>query len=75
MLTKRELTVLKKALPADGYQKVADKLISISKDSVRKTLNEPKRYNKEIITTALAVIEEYKQELSEIKSQIKEIAS
>lgn len=75
MLTKRELTVIKKALPANGYQKVADKLSDVSKDSVRKVLSEPKRYNKAIIYTALAVIEEYKQEVSDVKNKIKEIVS
>jgi DNA-binding phage protein len=74
MITKRELTQIKKALPENGYQLIAEKA-GTSKEAIRKVLSEPKRYNPTIIKTALSVIKDYKQEILALKTEIKEVTA
>jgi|GEM_PF-4979652 len=72
MLKKKELDALRKALPEKGMRRVAEKT-GYSYYAVQKVLTDPARFKQEIITATLQVIEEYKQEIAEIKSKIKEI--
>lgn len=74
MLSKRELTSIKKALPDRGLHKVAERS-GCSYATVQKVFLEPKRYNKEIIYAAIAIIEDEKQEMQKLKLKIKEIVS
>lgn len=75
MLTKRELQAIKRQLPEDGYQKVSDKLENVTKESVRKVLNDPSRYNKDVIYASLQVIEEHKNEVEALKNKVREVCS
>lgn len=72
MLTKRELSAIRKALPIDGYKRIAEKA-GVHSETVRKVLNEPKRFNQTVIGKALEVIEEFKSEVRSLKNQIKEV--
>jgi hypothetical protein len=70
MLTKRELTRIRKALPKGGFDTIA---LSCNKSraSVIKILTDPKRYNKEVIYQALIEIEKFKEEIANQKAIIK----
>lgn len=74
MLTKKELTDLKKALPAGGLKKVAERS-GYSYANVQSVLRDPKRYNSKIIYAAIAIAEEHKQELIEMKEKVKKAIS
>lgn len=74
MLSKRELTAIKKALPDKGLHRVAERS-GCSYATVQKVFLEPKRYNKNIIYAAISIIEDEKQEVEKLKLKIKEVVS
>lgn len=74
MLNKRALAAIKKKLPKDGFQLVSDKS-GVSKESVKKILNDPLRFNKDVIAAALTVIEEYQEELAQLETRAKNLTA
>lgn len=73
MLAKRDLNALKKRLPKDGVKQIAD-LTGKSESNIRNILNDPSRYNLEVINAAIQVAEDFEQSMIEIKSKIKKSA-
>lgn len=74
MLNKRELASIRKALPDNSYTVIGERT-NYSKETVRKVLNIPDRYNKEIIDAAIGLIEEFKQMVADQKNRIKQITA
>lgn len=72
MLSKRELGAIRGKLPAQGYQRIADKT-GLSTSMVGKALRDPKHFNALIIEKALEVIEEYREQVAHLKLKVKEI--
>lgn len=70
MLSKRELTKVRKQLPPNGYALIADKVLK-STEAVKKVLQDPDRYNKDVIDAAFVVIDNYKKEVEQQKQKIK----
>ncbi|KAA8483731.1 hypothetical protein BDE36_1807 [Arcticibacter tournemirensis] len=73
MLSKRELTALKKQLPEGGYQKISERLGNVSAESVKKAFNDPKRYKRDIFFVALEIIQEEKEADEALKNKAKEV--
>ncbi len=74
MLNKRALAAIKRKLPKDVFQLVSDKS-GVSKESVKKILNDPLRFNKDVIAAALTVIEEYQEELAQLETRAKNLTT
>lgn len=72
MLTKREVQTLKSALPPDGYKRIENKT-GISYQLISKSFSDPKRLKIDVIQAALEVVEDFKKEVSQLKSKIKEV--
>lgn len=70
MLNKRELNKIKKALPKDGYALISAKT-GMSTETVRKYLNDTKRYNQKVIDTAFEVISDFEREITIQKTKTK----
>lgn len=68
MLSKERLNAIKEGLPKNGFQMVSDKS-GVSKDSVKKILNDPERFNPEVIEAALEVVEEYQKKLRNLENR------
>jgi len=76
MLNARELKKIVKALPIKGYEIISEKLEGeFTPETIRKVLNEPKRYNKKIIDTAFIVIEEDQQSILIQKEKVKNLTA
>lgn len=72
MLNKRELNNLKKALPDNSYFTIAE-VLNISKETVRKVLNDPSRYRKDVIDEAIALSKNHLSHIQSQKQQLKEL--
>jgi len=68
MLDKKALEALKKKLPKDGIQKVAERS-GVSYESVKKILNTPERFNKDVIEAALEIVEDYQAQLTMLEDR------
>jgi len=74
MLNKDALKAIKQKLPKDGIQMISEKT-GVSKDSVKKILNEPSRFNKKVIEAALKIIEAYELEINDLVSRANNLIS
>lgn len=69
-LTKDELTIIRKSLPADGYEKISALLNNKSVTSIRMILTVPTRYKKEVVDAAFAVIDREKELIGAQKKKV-----
>lgn len=74
MLNNKELSAIRKALPANGYPLVAERC-NKSTDLVGKILREPKRYDPVVIEAAFEVIAEYKALVEAQKHRVKNLTT
>lgn len=74
MLNKKELNAIRKKLPTNAYQRIADRT-GLSTSMVGKALRDPKHFNATIIEKAIEVIEDYKMEMELLKVKIKQVTS
>jgi hypothetical protein len=74
-LSQTELKALKAQLPDGGYKLVASKLNRVTAETVRKVLNDPNRYNFEVIDATISVVKEYKERIEAQKEAIKAVIS
>jgi hypothetical protein len=71
--TKRELDRIRKALPPNGFQLIAERLGNTSAEAVRKILSEPERYRLDVFDAAKVIIIDYKQKVQTQKQEVMEV--